>query len=108
MISLGKTAKIFNNSWTISLLFLQALEQVLSNGVDALCQTQVGQRAEIAPEMQIIKATVALSLSMIKSCPEVKDKLQNAVGAFLNRRVGPWVAQQGGWVSSFYNQTAIF
>lgn len=75
----------------------EALEQVLSNGVDALCQTQVGQRAEIAPEMQIIKATVALSLSMIKSCPEVKDKLQNAVGAFLNRRVGPWVAQQGGW-----------
>lgn len=77
----------------------QAAEQAFSHGVEVLCQTPVAQGAEIAPEMQIIKASVAFGLYVKKSCPELRTTVQTAMLAFLVRRVGGWIAQQGGWVS---------
>ncbi|XP_069013400.1 bcl-2-like protein 15 [Embiotoca jacksoni] len=75
----------------------ETLEAAFSHGVDAVCQTYTSQRSEVAPEMQLIRATVAFALHVKKSSPELKNKIKNAMNAFLNRRVGPWVTQQGGW-----------
>lgn len=61
-------------------------------------QSQVCEKAEVALEVQLIKASVAFGLYVWKSSPELKNKVQSAMNAFLNRRVGPWVTQQGGWV----------
>ncbi|KAI3370266.1 hypothetical protein L3Q82_025045 [Scortum barcoo] len=81
----------------------EAVDAAFSQGVEALCQSQVSQRAEVAPEMQLIKASVALGLYIKKLSPELKSKVQSAMASFLNRRVGSWVTQQGGWVSRFLN-----
>lgn len=75
----------------------EAIDTAFSQSVEAICQTHVAQRAEVAPEMQLISATVAFGLYVKKACPELKNKVQGAMSAFLNRRVGPWVTQQGGW-----------
>eukprot|EP00064_Thunnus_orientalis_P005540 superscaffoldBa00000546_g5554 len=75
---------------------LGAVEAVFTNGVKKLCQSQVSQRAEVAPEMQLIVAAVALGRFITKSSPELKNKVQSAVGVILSRS-GGWVAQQGGW-----------
>ncbi|XP_071350392.1 bcl-2-like protein 15 [Trachinotus anak] len=75
----------------------EAAEAAFSRGVEALYQAPVTQRAEVAPEMQLIRASVAFGLYVKKSSPELKNKVQNAMTAFLNRHVGSWVAQQGGW-----------
>ncbi|KAL6111697.1 bcl2l15 [Pungitius sinensis] len=75
----------------------EALETAFSNGVDVICQTPVCQKAEVFPEMQLIRASVALSLYVRKSSPELKNTIQGVMSAFLSRRVGPWVMQQGGW-----------
>ncbi|CAB1443523.1 unnamed protein product [Pleuronectes platessa] len=73
----------------------EAAEAAFSHGVEALCK--VAQSSDLAPEIQLIRASVALGCYVKKSCPELKNKLQRAMTAFLNRRVGPWVDQQGGW-----------
>ncbi|GAA6215894.1 uncharacterized protein LOC120835289 [Lates japonicus] len=75
----------------------EAAEAAFSQGVEALCQAQVSQRAEVASEMQIIKASVALGLYIKKSSPDLKNKVQSAMTTFLSRHVGTWVSQQGGW-----------
>lgn len=74
----------------------EAVEAVFTNGVKKLCQSQVSQRAEVAPEMQLIVAAVALGRFITKSSPELKNKVQSAVGVILSKS-GGWVAQQGGW-----------
>ncbi|KAM7422249.1 hypothetical protein PAMA_010359 [Pampus argenteus] len=74
-----------------------AVDAAFSNGVQALCQTQVSQGAEVAPEMQLIKAAVAFGLHVKKSCPELKNKVHRALPAFINKRAGPWIVKQGGW-----------
>lgn len=51
--------------------------------------------------MQLIRASIAFGLYVKKSSPELKSKVQNAMAAFLNRRVGSWIAENGGWVSVF-------
>lgn len=75
----------------------EAAVEAFSHGVDALFQSQVAQQAEISPEMQLIKASVAFGLHVKKCCPDLKATVQGAMTAFLNRRVGTWVTQQGGW-----------
>ncbi|KAG7238346.1 hypothetical protein INR49_031062 [Caranx melampygus] len=75
----------------------EAAEAAFSTGVEALCQSPAIQRAEVAPEMQLIRASVAFGLYIKKSCPELKSRVQNTMLAFLNRRVGSWVAENGGW-----------
>ncbi|KAK5934259.1 hypothetical protein CgunFtcFv8_014673 [Champsocephalus gunnari] len=75
----------------------EAIEAAFSHGVDAIIQSQVCEKAEVALEVQLIKASVAFGLYVWKSSPELKNKVQSAMNAFLNRRVGPWVTQQGGW-----------
>uniref|UniRef100_A0A8D3BP59 Uncharacterized protein n=1 Tax=Scophthalmus maximus TaxID=52904 RepID=A0A8D3BP59_SCOMX len=77
----------------------QAAEAAFSHGVEALCKTRVSQGAEVAQEMQLIRASVDFGLYIKKSYPELKNKVQSAMTSFLNRRVGTWVAEQGGWVS---------
>lgn len=78
----------------------QAAEAAFSSGVEALCKAPVIQKAEVAPEVQLIRASVAFGLYIKKSCPELKSKVQNTMAAFLDRRVGSWVAENGGWVST--------
>lgn len=80
----------------------QAVEAAFSNGVDLLCQTYIAQRAEVAPEMQLIRASVSFGLYVKKSCTELKNQIRRAMTAFLNRRVGTWVTKQGGWVRKLY------
>ncbi|CAK6955826.1 hypothetical protein D5F01_LYC02658 [Scomber scombrus] len=75
----------------------EAIDQAFSTGVEAVCQASVFQTAEVAPEIQLLKASVAFGLYVTKSYPELKNKVQNAMAVFLNRRVEPYVAQQGGW-----------
>ncbi|KAM7401881.1 hypothetical protein PAMP_017158 [Pampus punctatissimus] len=74
-----------------------AVEAACSHAVQALRQTQVSQRAEVAPEMQLIDAAVAFVLHVKKSCPELKNKVHGAMSAFINKHAGPWIHQQGGW-----------
>ncbi|KAG7495408.1 bcl-2 15 [Solea senegalensis] len=81
----------------------EAAEAAFSHGVEVLCQTQVSQKAEVAPEMQLIRASVALGLYIKKSSPDLKNQVCSAMTAFLNRRVGTWVAQQGGWHNVSYD-----
>ncbi|CAJ1051656.1 hypothetical protein EXN66_Car005336 [Xyrichtys novacula] len=75
----------------------EAAEAAFSCGVEALCQSQVAQKAEVSPEMQLIRASVAFGLYIKKSSPDLRNKVQSTMIAFLNRRVGTWVTQQGGW-----------
>ncbi|XP_069393648.1 bcl-2-like protein 15 [Paralichthys olivaceus] len=75
----------------------EAVEAAFSQGVEALCQTYVAQTPEVAPEMQLINASVALVLFVKKSSPELIKKVQRAMMSFFNRRVSTWVTQQGGW-----------
>ncbi|XP_076003461.1 bcl-2-like protein 15 [Genypterus blacodes] len=75
----------------------EALEEEFGRGVDTLCKAQAAQTAEVAPELQMIRASVALGLYMKKQWPELRTKVQGAMTAFLNRRVSCWVAEQGGW-----------
>lgn len=81
------------------LLSLQAVEAAFSRSVEHLCQSHAAQMAEVAPEMQLIRASVAFGLFVKHSCPELKSKVQEAMTSFLNSRVESWVAQKGGWVS---------
>uniref|UniRef100_A0A3Q0RYH3 BCL2 like 15 n=1 Tax=Amphilophus citrinellus TaxID=61819 RepID=A0A3Q0RYH3_AMPCI len=81
------------------LLSPQAVEAAFSNGVDLLCQNPVAQMPEVAPEMQLIRASVAFGLFVKQSYPELKSRVQEAMISFLNRRVSSWVVQKGGWVS---------
>ncbi|KAK2914861.1 hypothetical protein Q8A73_005455 [Channa argus] len=75
----------------------EAVELAFSHSVEALCKTQVSQRPEVLPEMQIIRASVAIGLYIKKSSPDLRTKVQSAMTAFLNRRVGTWIVSQGGW-----------
>ncbi|CAL1608417.1 unnamed protein product [Knipowitschia caucasica] len=75
----------------------EALEKTLHSGVDTLVQSHVGQKAEVAPELQLIKATMALGLYLKQTCPGLRQQLQTTIGTFLNQRVGPWIQEQGGW-----------
>ncbi len=80
----------------------QAAEQAFIQGVEAICQTPVSKGAEVAAEVQLIRASVAFGLYVIKSCPELKNTVSDVMNTFLNRRVGTWVTKQGGWVSKFF------
>ncbi|XP_078022469.1 bcl-2-like protein 15 [Epinephelus lanceolatus] len=75
----------------------EALDKAFSDGVDAVCQSQVSKQAEIASEVQLIRASVAFGLYVKKSCPELKGQVQKAMTSFLNRHVASWVTKQGGW-----------
>ncbi|KAM8914324.1 bcl-2-like protein 15 [Spinachia spinachia] len=75
----------------------EALQTAFSNGVEAICQTPGSQNAEVFPEMQLIRASVALCIYIKKSSPELKHNIQRVVREFLRRRVGLWVMEQGGW-----------
>uniref|UniRef100_A0A8C7Y117 Bcl-2-like protein 15 n=1 Tax=Oryzias sinensis TaxID=183150 RepID=A0A8C7Y117_9TELE len=78
---------------------LQTLEAAFSHSVEALCETYSATAAEVAPEIQLIKTSVALGVYVAKTAPELKSKVQNALSSFLSNRVSGWVTQQGGWVS---------
>ncbi|KAM8868501.1 bcl-2-like protein 15 [Synchiropus picturatus] len=79
------------------------LKEAFSGGVDAVVQAHGLSQAEVAPEMLLIKVSVAFGLYIKKCCPELKRKAQSAMTGYLNERVGAWVAEQGGW-----NQVADF
>lgn len=79
------------------------MDAAFSHCVDAVCETQASKAAEVAPELQLIKASVAFGLYVKKSAPELKAVVQRALAGFLNRRVGSWVAQHGGWVRKVFN-----
>lgn len=75
----------------------EAVNAAFDLGVLTLCETNVSQGAEVTSEIQLIRASVAFGLYVKKSSPELKNKVQSAMMAFLNRRVSGWVSQQGGW-----------
>ncbi|XP_076599521.1 uncharacterized protein LOC143328327 [Chaetodon auriga] len=75
----------------------EAAEAAFSSGVEALCRNQVSQRAEVSPEMQLIRASAAFGLYVVKSSPELKERVKSAMNAFLGRRVHSWLIKEGGW-----------
>ncbi|XP_078803853.1 uncharacterized protein LOC144992217 [Oryzias latipes] len=75
----------------------ETLEAAFSHSVEVLCGTHSATAAEVAPELQLIKASVAFGVYVAKRAPELKSKVQTALSSFLTNRVGGWVAQQGGW-----------
>ncbi|KAK5598393.1 hypothetical protein CRENBAI_012311 [Crenichthys baileyi] len=75
----------------------EALDAAFRQCVETLCESQVSKGAEVAPEMQLINASVAFGLYVKKISPDLKDKVQGALTNFLNRHVGTWVSKQGGW-----------
>ncbi|KAM6947020.1 uncharacterized protein PEZ65_000718 [Lycodopsis pacificus] len=75
----------------------EAMEMMFSRGVDAICKTRVCQQPEVSSEMQLINASVAFGLYLKKSSPQLKMNIQRVMSAFITNRVGPWLAQQGGW-----------
>ncbi|TNN32792.1 hypothetical protein EYF80_057044 [Liparis tanakae] len=77
----------------------EALEAAFGLGVEALCR--LSQQPEVASELQLIRASVALGLYVKKTSPELRTKVQGAMSAFLSRRVGAWVTRQGGWMTSW-------
>lgn len=80
----------------------QTVEAAFIHGLDALRKPQVAQCAEVTSELQLIKATVAFGRFAVKSYPGLRVMLNHTTTAFLNRHVGDWVVQQGGWVSRFF------
>ncbi|KAJ0023637.1 hypothetical protein NQD34_003536 [Periophthalmus magnuspinnatus] len=66
----------------------EALDAALTQGIDTLVQSQVGQRTEVAPELQLIKAAVAFGLYLKKTCPNLSSQLQPSIGNFINQRSG--------------------
>lgn len=81
------------------LLSPQATEAAFERGVELLCKSHVAQKADIAPEMQLIRASAAIGLYLKNSYPEMKENVKTALASFLNRRVGKWITEKGGWVS---------
>ncbi|XP_016531485.1 uncharacterized protein LOC103144350 isoform X2 [Poecilia formosa] len=75
----------------------EAVATVFEQSVDILCESYVSREASIAPELQLIHASVALGLYLKKNSPALKGKVMNAMSSFLNRRVSRWVDKQGGW-----------
>ncbi|XP_061076160.1 bcl-2-like protein 15 isoform X1 [Conger conger] len=71
--------------------------QAFGDSVDGLCRSWVGQGTEVVSEMQLLKASVTLGLYVKNRCPDLVSTVQNAMGAFVNTRLGNWVEQQGGW-----------
>ncbi|KAJ8395411.1 hypothetical protein AAFF_G00033960 [Aldrovandia affinis] len=65
--------------------------------VDNLCTSWVAERAEMAPEKQLLKASVMLGLYVKRNCPDLTGIVQNAMANFLNTRLGSWVSEHGGW-----------
>ncbi|KAF6720788.1 Bcl-2-like protein 15 [Oryzias melastigma] len=76
---------------------VQAIEAAFIHSVEVLCETHCAKAAEVAPEIQQIKASVALGVYVAKKAPELRSKVHSALTSFLTTRVGGWVAQQGGW-----------
>lgn len=74
----------------------QAVEE-FARSVDSLC---AAQRAEVAPEMQLLRASMALGLYIKKTCPDLRPTIQSCMAAFINTRLAGWINQQGGWVST--------
>lgn len=81
------------------LLSPQATEAAFERGVELLCKSHVAQKADIAPEMQLIQASAAIGLYLKKSYPEMKENVKIVMASFLKNRVGKWLTQKGGWVS---------
>lgn len=75
----------------------EATEAAFERGVELLCKSHVAQKADIAPEMQLIQASAAIGLYLKKSYPEMKETVKTAMASFLNRRVGKWLTEKGGW-----------
>ncbi|XP_076740030.1 uncharacterized protein LOC143418610 [Maylandia zebra] len=75
----------------------EATEAAFERGVELLCKSHVAQKADIAPEMQLIRASAAIGLYLKNSYPEMKENVKTALASFLNRRVGKWITEKGGW-----------
>eukprot|EP00063_Salmo_salar_P014548 XP_013989383.1 PREDICTED: uncharacterized protein LOC106566081 [Salmo salar] len=71
----------------------KAVEE-FARSVDSLC---AAQRAEVAPEMQLLRASMALGLYIKKTCPDLRPTIQSCMAAFINTRLAGWINQQGGW-----------
>ncbi|XP_038154068.1 uncharacterized protein LOC119791820 isoform X2 [Cyprinodon tularosa] len=75
----------------------EAVDAAFSKAVETICESYSCKGADVAPEMQLINATVALGLYVKKVSPDLKRKVQGAMTNFLNNRVSAWVVEQGGW-----------
>ncbi|KAK6318778.1 hypothetical protein J4Q44_G00099890 [Coregonus suidteri] len=71
----------------------KAVEE-FARSVDSLC---AAQSAEVAPEMQLLRASMALGLYVKKTCPDLRATIQSCMAAFINTRLAGWITQQGGW-----------
>ncbi|XP_038862871.1 uncharacterized protein LOC120058338 isoform X2 [Salvelinus namaycush] len=73
---------------------LEMAVEEFARSVDSLC---AAQGAEVAPEMQLLRASMALGLYVKKTCPDLRATIQSCMTAFINTRLAGWINQQGGW-----------
>ncbi|KAJ8259634.1 hypothetical protein GJAV_G00171690 [Gymnothorax javanicus] len=77
-----------------------AADQVVAafgDSVDSLCKSWVAETPEVAPEKQLLRASITLGLYVKRKCPDLVGAVQSAMTDFLNARLGTWVSEQGGW-----------
>lgn len=74
---------------------LQAIEAAFSHTVKTVYQDQV---PELSPELHLLKITAAFTRLVAKSCPNLRHDIFGPAIAFINRNLGDWITQQGGWV----------
>ncbi|KAK0139837.1 hypothetical protein N1851_023247 [Merluccius polli] len=71
------------------------INAVFREAVVSVCQPPTVP--EVAMEIQMIKVAVALCLYVKRQAPNLCNCIQEATAHFLDRQVGHFVAQQGGW-----------
>ncbi|KAI4884821.1 hypothetical protein NFI96_021001 [Prochilodus magdalenae] len=67
------------------------------NSVENLSKMWVTESAEVAPEKQLLKATITLAVYMRNNCPDMTDVIKEAASTIINTRLSSWILQQGGW-----------
>lgn len=76
----------------------QALEAAFSHTVERVCQVQAHQCPGLSPELQLLQTTVVFTRLVAKSFPNLRNDIMGPANAFINRSLGNWLNQQGGWV----------
>ncbi|XP_061113905.1 bcl-2-like protein 15 [Conger conger] len=73
------------------------VEAAFTKTAEALSNTWMAERGEVAMEKHLLRASVTLGLYVQRNYPKMASAVQVAMTAFLISRVAPWVSQQGGW-----------
>ncbi|CAF96796.1 unnamed protein product [Tetraodon nigroviridis] len=74
-----------------------AIEAAFSHTVKNACRAQASQCPGLSPELQLLKTTATFACLVANSCPSLRGTIFGPTIAFINRNLGDWITQQGGW-----------